>query len=120
MNYYSDSPEWIYLFKNAIDWDTIIPLYYTSYPTEDGFNSKDELVAFFEDILTNTGNWAANSIAPRASKLDSEGSGKVIDGHVTISNALKELYAEAKNLDVVGISIPKEYGGQKAPHGFPG
>jgi alkylation response protein AidB-like acyl-CoA dehydrogenase len=115
MNYYTDSPEWTYLFKNAVDWETILPLYYKSFPTEDGFNNKDELMGFFEEILSNTGDWAANSIAPRATRLDAEGSGKVIDGHVTITPALKELYEEAKKLDVVGISIPKEYGGLGVP-----
>jgi alkylation response protein AidB-like acyl-CoA dehydrogenase len=115
MNFYTDSPEWSYLLKNAVDWKTILPLYYPSYPTEDGFNNQEELIAFFEELVTNTGDWAANSVAPRATRLDSQGSGKVVNGHVEISDALKELYQEAKNLDVVGISVPKEYGGLGVP-----
>ena len=115
MNFYTDSLEWSYLLKNAIDWETILPLYYTSFPTEDGFNNKEELIAFYEELLTNTGDWTANSVAPRAARLDQEGSGKIVDGHVQISNALKELYQEAKNLDVIGISVPKEFGGLGVP-----
>lgn len=115
MNFYTDNTEWSYLLKNAIDWDTILPLYYKSYPTEDGFNNKEELIAFFEELLTSTGDWSANSIAPRAFRLDAEGSGKAIDGHVTISPALKEFYEEAKKLEFVGIPVSKEYGGLGVP-----
>lgn len=115
MNYYTDNPEWKYLFKNAIDWDVIISLYYPSFPTEDGFNNKEELISFFEELITNTGDWAANSIAPRARRLDKEGAGKVVDGHFVIGEALAELYKEAKDLDVFGISMPKEYGGSGLP-----
>ena len=115
MNFYTDTKEWSYLLKNAVDWKTILPLYYPSYPTEDGFNNQEELIAFFEELVTNTGDWAANSVAPRAIKLDSQGSGKVVDGHVEISEALKELYTEAKNLDIFGIAVPKEFGGLGVP-----
>ena len=115
MNFYSDSPEWSYLFKNAIDWKTILPLYYKSYPTEDGFNNQEELIAFFEEILVNTGDWAANSVAPRAPLLDKQGSGIAVDGHVEIGPALKEFYEEAKKLEFLGISIPKQYGGLGVP-----
>ena len=115
MNFYTDSKEWSYLLKNAVDWKTILPLYYSSYPTEDGFNNQEELIAFYEELVTNTGDWAANSVAPRAIKLDNQGSGKIVDGHVEISEALKELYTEAKNLDIFGIAVPKEFGGLGVP-----
>ncbi|MBA2404937.1 MAG: acyl-CoA dehydrogenase family protein [Bdellovibrionales bacterium] len=115
MNFYTDSPEWSYLFKNAIDWKTILPLYYKSYPTEDGFNNQDELIAFYEELLANTGDWTGNTIAPRAGRLDAEGSGKAVDGHVILNPILKELYSEAVNLGVIAIPVPKEYGGLGIP-----
>ncbi|HXH73956.1 MAG TPA: acyl-CoA dehydrogenase family protein [Bacteriovoracaceae bacterium] len=115
MNFYSDSKEWSYLFKNAVDWDTILPLYYPSFPTEDGFKNKEELLAFYEEILVNTGDWTANKMAPRARRLDAEGSGKIVNGHVEIGPCLKELYEEAKNLEVFGLGVSKEYGGLGLP-----
>ena len=115
MNFYTDSSEWSYLFKNAIDWKTILPLYYHEYPTEDGFNNQEELISFYEELLTNIGDWTANSVAPRAARLDAEGSGKVVDGHVVMGQALVEFYEEAKKRDFIGISIPKEFGGLGVP-----
>src|SRR5688572_24566079 len=115
MNFYSDSKEWTYLFKNAIDWDTIIPLHYPSFPTEDGFKNKEEILSFFEEILCNTGNWTANSVAPRARRLDEVGSGKIVNGHDEISELLKELYKEATEMELFGMGVPKEYGGLALP-----
>jgi alkylation response protein AidB-like acyl-CoA dehydrogenase len=115
MNFYTDNKEWSYLFKNAIDWDTILPLYYPSFPTEDGLQNKEEVIAFFEEILISIGDWTANSVAPRARRLDKEGSGKVVNGHVEISGPLKELYDEAKNLEVFGLGVQKDLGGLGLP-----
>jgi len=98
-----------------VDWDAIIPIYYPSFPTEEGFNSKEEVISFFEEILSNTGDWTANKIAPRARKLDSVGSGQLVDGHVQITEPLKELYEEAKNLEIFGLGVSKHYGGLGLP-----
>ena len=80
MNYYADSSEWKYLFRHAIDWDQIIPLYYPKFPTPEGMQNKEELLEFFEDLLTATGKWAGESIAGRAKELDAQGGGKLVDG----------------------------------------
>lgn len=114
-NYYSDNPEWKWLFDNAIDWDKILPLYYPEYPTEDGFNNKEEVIAFLEEMITATGDWSANSIAPRARKLDHDGAGKVVDGKTIPGEALTEFYNEAKELAIIGLAADTKYGGMGAP-----
>lgn len=115
MNFYTDSTEWSYLLKNAIDWDTIIPLYYPTFPTEDGFKTREEVISFYEEILNSTGDWTANVVAPRARKLDEEGSGKVVNGHVETNPCLIELYKEAKNLEIFSLGVSKEFGGLGLP-----
>ena len=115
MNYYSDSSEWKWLFHNAVDWDKIIPLYYPEFPTADGFNNKEEVIQFIEELITATGDWTAGAVAGRARKLDEEGAGKVVDGKTIPGEALTELYNEAKELQVMGIAGPVEHGGLGAP-----
>ncbi|MEO7164660.1 MAG: acyl-CoA dehydrogenase family protein, partial [Bdellovibrionia bacterium] len=115
MNYYSDSSEWRYLFRNAIDWETIAPLYHKEFPTADGFKNVDELVSFYEDLLTSTGDWSANSVAPRARELDKVGGGKVVDGHVVVGDVLKKTYKEAREMDLFGVLIEPKFGGLGLP-----
>lgn len=114
-NYYSEENEWKYLTKNAIDWDAIIPLYYPSFPTADGFNNKQELIEFFEQMLNTSGDWLAKKIYPRAKELDKVGAGKVVDGSVVLSDTLLKSYQEANELGVIGTCVAPEFGGMGAP-----
>jgi alkylation response protein AidB-like acyl-CoA dehydrogenase len=115
MNYYSDEKEWKWLFHNAIDWDKIIPLYYPSFPTEDGFNSKEDVIAFIEELLIATGDWTGGAVTERAKHLDEHGAGVVKDGVTIPGEHLQAFYDEAKELQVMGLSAPPEYGGLGAP-----
>lgn len=112
MNYYSDQSEWQFLFRNAVDWETILSLY----PESSNFGATTaEKVAFFEEILTSTGKWASEVIAPRARELDLVGGGKLSDGGVEISEPLRKTYEEAKNLEIFGLGVDPKHGGM----GFP-
>ncbi|MDP7320035.1 MAG: acyl-CoA dehydrogenase family protein [Bacteriovoracaceae bacterium] len=115
MNYYADSSEWKWLFHNAIDWDQIIPLYYPEFPTADGFNNKEEVIQFIEEMVTATGEWTAGAVAARAKKLDEEGAGTVEDGKTVPGPLLTEFYNEAKELQVIGMAASPLYGGMGAP-----
>jgi alkylation response protein AidB-like acyl-CoA dehydrogenase len=116
MNYYSDSSEWKYLFRTAIDWDTIIPLYYPSFPTTNGFNSKEELIEFFEQVLDATGKWSGETLRARAKELDEVGCAKTKpDGSVELSETILKTYSEAVKLDVFGICVDEKYGGLGMP-----
>lgn len=115
MNYFSDESEWQWLFRNAIEWDSIIPLYHPNFPTSDGLKTKEELIDFYAELLAATGDWTANSIAPRARALDANGAGEVIDGRTIPGKELQQTYKEAKELQAFGVTIDQKYGGLGAP-----
>ena len=116
MNYFTDSPEWKTLFRNAVDWDTIIPLYYPQFPTSNGFNTKEELIEFFEQVLDATGKWSGETLRERAHELDEVGCATANpDGTVTLSEPIKKSYAEAVKLDVLGACVDEKYGGLGLP-----
>lgn len=115
MNFYSDNPEWKWMFDNAIDWDAIIPLYYPEFPTADGFNNNEDVKNFIEEMLVATGDWTANSLAPRARELDHQGAGKVEDGHTVPGPCLQATYDEAKELQLVGLCADPKHGGMGVP-----
>ena len=115
MNFYSDCSEWRYLFKNAIDWDSIIPLYKPSFPTSEGFQNREELIAFYEEMVSAVGRWSAETLAKRAAELDREGGGRLKDGAVEYTDVLKKTHQEAKEMDVYGVTIAPEFGGMGVP-----
>jgi alkylation response protein AidB-like acyl-CoA dehydrogenase len=116
MNYYSDSSEWKYLFRNAIHWDEILPLYYSSFPTPSGFNSKEELLQFFEQLLETTGKWTGETLRDRARELDEKGCATLnADGSVTLSEPTQKTYAEAAGLELFGTCLPEKLGGMGLP-----
>ncbi len=115
MNYFDDSKEWNWMFENAIDWDTIIPLYYPSFPTEDGIQDMDELKQFLKDVLSSMGDWSANSVKEIGQLLDEHGAGIVKDGRTIPSEPLARMIKEARELSVYGITLPTEYGGMALP-----
>lgn len=115
MNFYSDSPEWKWLFNNAIDWDKIIPLYYPEFPTQDGFEGPEDVKNFIEEMITATGEWTATSVKDRARQLDHEGAGKIVDGKTVPGEALSALYQEAQELQFVALCAEPEFGGLGAP-----
>lgn len=115
MAYFADEQEWRWLFKHAIRWDEILPLYYPTYPTEDGLNSKDEVIQFLEELLMNTGAWCAGPVKDRAAKLDQEGAGEVKDGRTIPSASLQAFYKEARELGLVAMPMPREFGGLHVP-----
>ena len=114
MNYYSN--EWKYLFRNAINWDEILPLYFPTFPTPSGYNSKEELLEFFEQILETTGEWAGKTLAPRARELDKEGSATLNpDGTVTVLPTLQKTYDEAVKMDFFATVAGEKFGGLGLP-----
>jgi len=114
-NFYSDESEWKWLFHNAIDWDSILPLYYPEYPTADGFKNKEEVLQFIEELVTATGEWCGTSVKDRARRLDEQGAGEVKEGRTIPGEALQEFYNEAQELAITGVAADPKFGGMGAP-----
>ncbi len=116
-NYFS-SADWKFHLRHSIDWDAILPLYFPQFPTPEGYQNKEELLDFFEQLLESTGKWAAESLAQRAVELDATGGGTLADGKVTLSAPLLTTYQEARSLDLFGLCIDPRHGGLGLPVGL--
>jgi alkylation response protein AidB-like acyl-CoA dehydrogenase len=115
VNYFSDESEWKWLFKNGIDWDSIINLYYPTFPTEEGFENKEDVINFLEELLTQTGEWAGTSVKEIGELLNKDGAGEVKDGKTIPGPHLQRLYKEAAELSVYGLPLPRKYEGLEVP-----
>jgi alkylation response protein AidB-like acyl-CoA dehydrogenase len=115
MNSFSDNSEWMYHFKNSIDWKTILPLYYPSFPTEDGYQNMEEAIKSFEELVSSIADWSTNTLFPRAKELDHTGAGELKDGNTIVGPVLMQTYKEAEELGYHSLFVDKKYGGQGLP-----
>lgn len=114
-NFFSDDKEWQWLFDNALCWEKILPLYYPEFPTEDGLNTPEEVKAFLKELAETTGEWCAETVAPRAEKLDREGAGTLKGGRTYPGECLSQFYKETAELGGFGLCVNRKYGGMEVP-----
>jgi len=93
----------------------LIPLFYPSFPTEDGLESKAEVIQFQEELLRTISKWSSTSIKEKAAKLDKLGAGTISNGKTIPGIELTEIYKEAKDLDLFSLPLPRKYGGMDLP-----
>ena len=115
MSYYDSESDWSWLFHNALDWSSLTPLFYPSFPTEDGLESKAEVIQFQEELLRTISKWSSTSIKEKAAKLDKLGAGTISNGKTIPGIELTEIYKEAKDLDLFSLPLPRKYGGMDLP-----
>jgi len=117
-SYFSDNDDLQYYFDKGVDWDALVEISEYGYRTKDGFKAAPEAVSFYREVADMVGQIAAEEIAPRAAKIDVESShlsssgavGEAVEG-----NAMKEVFAQLKAVDVHRLCLPRELGGLNAP-----
>ena len=114
MNYYSDNSEWKWMLKNSMDWQTIIPLYHSRFPTEHGAKDKEDVLDYYSDILHSFAEWAS-SIEHHTQALNEQGAGIVQSGKTISSEPLKKICQEIAEIKGLGLSLPERYGGMGIP-----
>lgn len=110
-----NNAEWNWLIQNAVDWDKIIPLYYPEFPSEEGFENKEDALAFYKELIQSIQDWSETSVKEIGFELDEKGAGIVKDGKTHRSQALEKLIKEATELQIFGLPIKKTYGGLETP-----
>ncbi len=115
MSYYDSESDWSWLFHNGLDWASLIPLFYPKFPTEDGLESKEEVIQFHEELLKTISKWSSTSINEKAAGLDKMGAGTIVDGKTIPGDDLEEIYREARDLDLFSLPLPRKYGGMDLP-----
>ncbi|MHC4766397.1 MAG: acyl-CoA dehydrogenase family protein [Planctomycetota bacterium] len=118
-NFFEDNEDIRFLFDH-IDLKEIATV------QEDGFArtddapyaplDADDAVDNYRRILTIAGDVAANTIAPRADRIDREGNTLNTDGTVTLHPATQENLRALAQADLMGFTLPRAYGGLNCPN----
>ena len=114
-NFYTDNNDLQFVVEKVVDWPAILAVKETIGSADCPFSSVDEATtAYFEMLKDPIGSLAAQRIAPRATEVDDIGC-QFKDGQVIFPEALKRNLKELNDAQVMGMTIPREFGGM----GFP-
>mgnify|MGYP003572067480 CR=1 FL=1 len=113
-NFYEDNEDLQFYVNKAIDWDSVVREAEYDYKAEDGFTSAEEAVEFYKDMLSMIGKLAGDEIAPLAGDID-QIKHKFENGEVIISEAVQKASQKINEMQLAGLSLPREVGGMGAP-----
>lgn len=112
-NFLKDNEDLAYYLEKGVDWDAVVAV------TErrlgpGGFADPEEAKQFYRDSLELVGELAAEQIAPYALEIDREGL-KMEGGEVVFPPRLAGIFGRIRELELHGMCLPRELGGQNAP-----
>ena len=113
-NFMEDNKDLQFYIKKGIDWPAIAKVNERDFKLPEGFQDSNEAVSFYKEILNLIGQFASEQIAPRGRDIDQE-KAKFKDGEVELSPALNEIMRGLDNLQLHGMCLPRELGGQNVP-----
>ncbi|MEM6926531.1 MAG: acyl-CoA dehydrogenase family protein, partial [Myxococcota bacterium] len=114
MNFYDDNEDLQFYMERGIDWATLVELTEAGGFSEDGHASLDDAKEFFREVLTLVGEYSANEIAAHILEID-KAHPKLQDGEVVYPEAMNEALAGLRELELNGLTLPRELGGMNAP-----
>lgn len=113
-NYFTANQDLAFTFEHTIPWNTIVPLIEENFADPQGPQNIGEAVELYREALTLVGEYAGHEIAGRAREVDESGS-RHRDGAIGAPEPLLRNIDGLKDLGVLGLSVPRRYGGESFP-----
>jgi alkylation response protein AidB-like acyl-CoA dehydrogenase len=108
-NYFSANSDLTFYYERVIDWQRLVPLY-----AADGDAERPaETASSWRDVLALAGDVIGKDISSRAAEVDRLGTPHT--GEIRISLPMEENVRRLADLGLIGLGIPREYGGEGMP-----
>lgn len=124
-NYFSANRDLVFTFDHVIPWQEVVPLIEEaqhdpgSDPAFDGPRDTEEAVDIYQEALRLIGEYAGDDIAGRAREVDAAGAwhrdGPTPACGYPVPEPLRRNLEGLKDLGVIGLSVPRRYGGESFP-----
>jgi alkylation response protein AidB-like acyl-CoA dehydrogenase len=108
-NYFSANTDLTFYYETVIDWDRLVPLYAEA---EDAQHPA-QTAASWREVLSVAGDYVGRQISARAEEVDRLGTPH--KGEIKVSQPMAENLSGLAELGVIGLSVPREYGGEGMP-----
>ena len=113
-NFYEDNADLRWYVETGIDWTPLVMLTEHDLKAADAPASVEEALGLYKDLLSMTGGFIGDEIAPRWRELDAAHP-HVEDGEVVEAEVTQEVFAGLAELGLHGLCVPRELGGMNAP-----
>lgn len=117
MNYYSENRELQHYLRHPLI-KRIVEMKERGYTSSSSFNYApvdfEEAMEGYEQALHLVGELCADVVAPNAVRIEQEGP-SVVDGRVIYAPATEENLDLFRKAGLMGVSLPREYGGLNFP-----
>lgn len=113
-NFFEDNADLQFYFEEGVDWATLAWVTEVGHRQPDGFRDAEQATTFYREVATTVGAFAADEVAPWAAEIDRQGV-RLDNGEVTFPPRLAGIFTKMAELDLFGLTLPRELGGTNAP-----
>jgi alkylation response protein AidB-like acyl-CoA dehydrogenase len=113
-SFLSDNADLQFYLDGGIDWELVASLTERGYRDPQGFKDTADARAFYRDVASMVGEFAATDVAPFVGELDRQ-EFRVEDGEVIVPPRLDAVFDKLARLGLHGLNLPRELGGMNAP-----
>lgn len=113
-DFLDDNPDLKFYLTAGVDWDTLAWVTELGFRHPDGFRDSGQATDFYREVVSSVAAFAADEIAPFSAEIDREGV-RFRDGEVVFPPRLAGIFDKMAELDLFGLTLPREVGGMNAP-----
>ena len=113
-NFYRDNEDLRFYTKKWIDWAALQELTERFGDAHEALPTLDDSVQFYHDVIDLVGQFVAEEVAPHSAQIDREGV-DFLDGEPIFPPRLASIFDAIKELELYGMNLPRELGGQNCP-----
>src|SRR6202165_1985479 len=111
-NYFSANSDLRFYYEQVIDWGRVVPMYAEA----DDAAHPGATAGTWRDVLDVPGDYVGRQISARAAEVDRLGTPH--QGDIKVSPPMAENLRGLAELGLIGLGIPREYGGEGMPFVF--
>src|SRR5438093_1902422 len=108
-NYFSTNKDRTFYYEKVIDWQRLVPLFADA----DDAVRPSETAGSWRDVLGVAGDYIGRQISARAAEVDRLGTPHT--GDIKVSPPMADNLRGLAELGLIGLGIPREYGGEGMP-----
>ena len=108
-NYFDTNQDLTFYYQRLIDWERLVPLYAEA----DDAQRPAETAASWREALSVAGDYIGRQVSALAAEVDRLGTPH--KGDIKVSPPMAENLRGLADLGMIGLGIPREYGGEGMP-----